>query len=252
MNGFEKHGIDHSSASSINMFCNAPCAWVAKYLYNQKFNFSLAARAGTLVEEAVVNVLTGWTEEDAVAAAMASFNKESAFNASGADIKRGEGIPDMITLALQELKPYGDPEFAVGITKTDQKKIEILCNGDGWKLPVIGYLDFHFPKHGLVVDLKTSMRAPGAMSDEHTRQGSLYRAAMGNEAVKFLYVTPKKAMWHDIDDPKPVLAQIKAILNRQERLLRHDAEVIRDMVPVMSGSYYWKGDEALRKEIYGI
>ena len=252
-NGFEKHGIDHSSASSINMFSNAPCAWVAKYLFNHKLSFGMAARAGTLAEEAVVNVIAnGWTEESAIDAAVKAYNKASSLVATDADIKRGKAIPGMISAALEELSQYGEPEFDGGVTGKQQKKIEIACNGDGWRLPLIGYLDFHFPKHGIVVDLKTTSRMPSVMSDEHTRQGALYRAAMGNQAVKFLYVTGKKASWFDIPDPAPILAEIKTILNRQERLLRHDAETIRDMVPVISGSFYWSGDSDLRKSIYGI
>jgi len=49
-NGFEKHNIDHSSPSSINMWSNAPCAWAAKYLYGRKFKYGLAPKAGILVE----------------------------------------------------------------------------------------------------------------------------------------------------------------------------------------------------------
>jgi hypothetical protein len=49
-----------------------------------------------------------------------------------------------------------------------------------------------------------------------------------------------------------VLAEVKAILNRQERMLRHEADDIRAMVPVIGSSYYWSGDADLRKEMYGI
>jgi len=33
MNGFEKHNIDHLSASSINLWSNAPDVWVMQYLH---------------------------------------------------------------------------------------------------------------------------------------------------------------------------------------------------------------------------
>lgn len=252
--GWAKHGITHTSASSINMYAAAPCAWVARYLYNKKFSFGLAAKAGVLAEDAVVNVIArGWDAEKAIADAVAQYNKAAALKASDAERKRGEGIPGMIEQALEALKPYGEPEFDKDlVSDKKQKKIELLCKGDGWELPVIGYLDFHFPAHGLVIDLKTTMAAPTSMSDEHTRQGAIYRQAMGNCAVKFLYVTPKKSVIHDIDDPRPVLAEVKTILNKQEKLLRLDAEVIRDIVPVIGSSFYWSGDADLRKEMYKI
>ena len=253
MNGFEKHGIGHSSPSAINLFANAPCAFVAKYLYGKTFKFGLAARAGVLVENAVVNVLArGFPAEAAISDAVDAYNKETAFGCSESERKRGDGIPGMIENALEALAQYGEPEFDRVLGDTKQKKIELLCRGDGWTLPVIGFLDLHFPKHGLVVDLKTTMAAPSVMSEEHTRQGCIYRQAMGNQAVRFLYVTPKKAVWHDVPEPAPVLAEVKAILTRQERLLRLEAEDIRAMVPVISGSYYWSGDEEIRKELYGI
>jgi len=253
MNGFKKHNIDHTSASSINMYAAAPCAWVAKYIYNKKFSFGLAAKAGVLVEGAVVNVLAnGWDAEKATAEAMAQYNKASAFGASDADMKRGLAIPGMIENALAELAQYGEPEFDNDLMGKRQKKIELLCKGDGWELPVIGFIDFHYPKHGVIVDLKTTMAAPTNMSDEHMRQGAIYRQAMGNQAVRFLYVTGKKAVWHDVPEPGPILAEVKAILNRQERMLRHEADDIRAMVPVISSSYYWSGDSDLRKEMYNI
>lgn len=254
MNGFTLHNIDHTSASSLNMYANAPCAWVAKYLFQKKFSFSLAAKAGVIVESAVVNVIArGWTEEDAIAAAVGEYNKASAFKASDADIKRGEAIPGMISRAVAELKNFGDPEFDDGLLGKKQKKIELLCKGDGWELPVIGYLDFHYPKHGLIIDLKTTMRLPSEMSDEHMRQGAIYRAAMGNAAVKFLYVSGKSFKWHEVSDHVAILKECKAILNRQERFLRlGDAELLRSVVPVNAGSFYWTGDEILRQEIYEI
>lgn len=254
MNGFSLHNIDHTSPSSINMWAGAPCAWIAKYLFQKKFSFSLAAKAGVIAEDAVVNVIArGWTQEDATAAAVADYTKASAFVSSDADRKRGEAIPGMIDNALTELKQYGEPEFDNDLLGKKQKKIELLCKGDNWELPVIGYLDFHFPKHGLVVDLKTSMRLPSEMSNEHTRQGVIYRKAMGNAAVKFLYVTGKGSKWHEVPDTGPVLAEVKAILNRQEAFLRlGDAELLRSVIPVQSSSFYWNGDSELRKEMYGI
>lgn len=255
MNGFFKHGIGHSSPSQINKYAAAPCAWAAQYLFGYKFTFSLAARAGVLAEEAVQNVLlSGWTAEAATQAAVSEYAKASAFSCTDAEAKRGEGIPGMIEGALAALAPYGTPEAGTDLTPSGakQKKIELICNGGDWSLPITGFLDFWYPAHGLVVDLKTTMRMPSSMSDEHTRQGAIYKAAMGNHAVKFLYCTPKKSDVFEIGDVSPVLAEIKTILIRQERLLRLDADEIKALVPVISSSFYWGGDEAIRKELYGI
>lgn len=256
MNGFEKHNITHSSPSSINMWAAAPCAWVAKYILGRSFAFSNAARAGTLAEEAVVNVLAnGWTQEDATVAAMAEYNKACAFGASDADMKRGEAISGMIDNAITELKQYGEPDVNCDlIYGKRQHKAEMMCRGDGWDLPVQGYLDFYYPDKGLIIDLKTTMRLPSEMSDEHLRQGAFYKGAKGNNhAVKFLYVSGNGAKMHEVGECGPVLQEFKTLLTRQERFLRlGDANILRDVVPVNASSFYWSGDERTRQELYGI
>lgn len=252
MNGFEMHKIAHSSASAINKWADAPCAWVATYLYGRKSPFSAAAAAGVYAEDAVNDVLLhGMTEQDAVDKAIAKWNSRFPLSLDAKLTDRRDVIPLMVANALQELKQYGEPERADG---DKQHKIGIACNGNGWKLPVIGYLDFYYPQHGLVVDLKTTMRMPSEMSASHGRQQAIYSAAMGNQSVKFLYVTPKKAAWLWEDDAMPRLQEIKALLNRQERFLRvsPDRDVLRDIVPVNMESFYWLDDTATRKELYGI
>lgn len=255
MNGFEKHGINHSSASSINMYANAPCAWVAKYLFERKFTYGFAARVGNIAEDAVVAVLTGTADlEGAIEKATEEATKVLSLTPSSADQKRLGAIRGMVTHAVDELAQYGAPDLgsATMIYGKMQHKVELTCNGDGWSLPIIGYLDLYYPDHGLIVDLKTTMRAPSNMSDEHLRQGALYRQAKSNMGVKFLYVTGSKAVWHEVPEPKNILEDVKKILNRQERMLRLDKEDIKELIPVNTSSYYWTGDEALREELYGL
>ena len=43
------------------------------------------------------------------------------------------------------------------------------------------------------------MRIPSEVSAPHKRQGAIYAKAKGMD-VKFLYVSPKKATVHDIED----------------------------------------------------
>jgi hypothetical protein len=250
MHGFLKHNIKHTSASSINMFAEAPDAWIAKYILGAKFAFSPAARAGVLAEDAVVNVLArGMSEEDATQRAIEEFARATIFDNSEKTGNRGDGIPGMIKNALDELKQYGEPEFDEG---GKQKKVEINCRVDDWTIPVIGYLDLDYPQHGLTVDIKTTMRMPSKMSKSHLRQHGIYKASKGgNNAVKFLYVTPKKATWFEPEDTSKTLVEIKGILRRQNNLLQiGDAETLKAIVPVLD-SFYWADDLQQRREIYG-
>jgi hypothetical protein len=237
------------------MWANAPCAWIAKYLLDRKFSFSNAAKAGTLAEEAVVKILAhGQSEETAITEAMAEYNRACLFGCSDADTKRGAAIPGMIQQAVDQLKQYGEPDMNCDlIYGKRQHKATMLCKGDNWDLPVEGYLDFYYPKQGLIIDLKTTMRLPSQMSDEHLRQGAFYKGAFGNHGVRFLYVSGKNHVWHEVAEPGPILNEFKTILTRQERFLRlGSAELLQSIVPVVSDSFYWSGDETIRQELYGI
>lgn len=250
MNGFELHGIQHTSPSSINTFAAAPDVWVAQKLFGVKSVMGASAARGTVIEEAVVRVLAhGVSVDDAVAQAVGRFNKETALApAEDADDERAMIAP-CTEQAVQALAQYGKPTFkAIGM----QDRIELLCNGDGWKLPVIGYLDLPFPEHGVIIDLKTTSRMPSVMSEAHQRQAAIYAQASGNMAVKFLYVTPKKSAFLECGDVANTLADVKMILNRQERFLRlGDKETLRDVVHFAPDSFYWRGNEMARKELFG-
>lgn len=250
MNGFEKYNITYTSPSQLNMWEECPAAWMAKYVYGYNFSFGVAPLIGILVEDVVVNVLTErMTFEQALELAHTAFDKKLGLNTSEKDLARKADIEQMAQIAIEELLPYGKPDFP---DHGKQHKIELTCNGDNWKLPIIGYMDLVYPDEGLVVDLKTTLRIPTVMSDSHARQGAIYKKASGNKAMRFLYVSPKKSTWHDIENENETLAEIKTILNRQEKALRLDHETLRDVIPLNTSSYYWTGDEAIRKEVYGI
>jgi len=254
MNGFERHNIKHSSPSALNMWSSCPAAWAARYLFDKQFKFGIAPQIGILVEEVCANVLTKTMElEAALKLAHDKFNRNNALNTSAKDLSRIKDIESMSVLALEKLEEFGEPEFINQITGRKQQKIELMCNGAGWKLPVIGYLDFVYPKHGLVVDLKTTLRMPTNMSDEHKRQAAIYGKAAGNRHVRFLYVTPKKAQFHDLEGGDEILQSVKVILNRQEKMLAlHDAETLRQILPVNLQSFFWNGSEHIAKELYSV
>lgn len=250
MNGWQLHNIEHMSPSSLNMWADCPGAWLAKYRFGHKFKFGVAPQIGILVERVVANaLLERMTLDAAIAEAEKEFNRSNALGVSEKDRERVNDIRPMSELAFNELKQYGKPEF----DGENQKKIELTCKGDGWELPVIGYLDFDFPQHGLWFDLKTTLRIPSTMSDAHRRQEAVYKKAKGNAVGKFLYVSPKKASVLENEDSGESLRQVKAILNRQEKFLRlGDAEMLKDIVPVNAASFMWNGCESDRFRLYGI
>lgn len=249
MNGFEQHGITHLSPSSINLWINAPDVWVVEKLFGRRGTPSPGMFRGIAVERGVVATLKGQKIEDATGEAEAFFDGRFLIGDERTGKERA-AIAPMIENAVAALTELGPPEFD---TDDGQNKITLTCKGDGWSLPFIGYLDLDYPWHGLVVDLKTTMRMPSTMSAEHQVQRCIYSAARGNKAVRFLYVTPAKAEWREDGDTAPTLARVKAHAHRLERLLRdRTREEIAGIIPVNEGSFYWRGNEAARSEIYGL
>ena len=248
MNGFDKHGIKHLSASSINLWTNAPDVWVAQYLFGKRGPMSSAAMRGICTEDAVVAVLQGKNADGALDAALEKFDQTFPIGDEKTTKERAMIQPCM-ELAIQELEQYGEPEFP----EEGQEKISITAKTDDYEIPVIGYLDLCFPKHGVVIDLKTTGRCPSVMSAEHQLQRAIYQKAKGNQIVKFLYVTPKKTNLLEDGDPSEILRKTKTQITRMERFLRsgtrHD---IAGVIPVNPNTFYWNGAEAIREELYGI
>ena len=248
MNGFDKHGIKHLSPSSINLWTNAPDVWVAQYLFGKRGPMSAAAMRGICTEDAVVAVLQGKNKDGALDQALEKFDQTFPIGDEKTTKERAMIQPCM-ELAVQELEQYGEPEFP----EEGQEKISITAKTDDYEIPVIGFLDLVFPEAGLVIDLKTTGRCPSVMSAEHQLQRAIYQKAKGNQAVKFLYVTPKKTALLEDGDPNELLSRAKTQITRMERFLRsgtrHD---IAGVIPVNPNTFYWNGAEAIREELYGI
>ena len=250
MSGFTDHFIDHGSISNINKWIEAPDAWVSSYLFGNRGSGSPAMWRGILTEQAVSDTITGSMQiDDAIAKAVSDYDSKYEFD-DGTTGKERNNIEPMTRLAVEALEPYGKPDFP---EDGDQHKVSMMATGDGWRLNFIGFLDFKFPDHGLIVDLKTTGRMPSVMSRGHQRQRAFYSKASGNAVVKFLYVTPKKCAMLEDGDPDELMAEVKLHLTRQEAFLRlGDKEMLRSVIPVNPDSFYWRGDEEIRKELYGI
>ena len=248
MNGFKKHGINHLSASSINLWTNAPDVWVASYLFGKRGPMSAAAMRGICTEDAVVAALTGEHKAAGLDKALEKFDSYFPIGNEKTSKERAMIEPCM-ELALQELEPYGKPEFP----EEGQEKISITAKTDDYEIPVIGFLDLVFPDQGVIIDLKTTGRMPSVMSLEHQLQRAIYQKARGNQIVKFLYVTPKKVNLLEDGDPTELLAKAKKQISRMEKFLRAGSkEDIKEVIPVNPNSFYWNGSEDIREELYDL
>jgi hypothetical protein len=110
MNGFEKHGLTHLSASSINLYASAPDVWVVSYLFGRKTPMGPAPWRGICVEDAVVQILMGDSETAAIDQALAKFDKRFPIGDEKTSAERRR-IQPMTQLAIEELMEFGKPEF---------------------------------------------------------------------------------------------------------------------------------------------
>jgi hypothetical protein len=251
VNGFQKHGITHLSPSSINKWIGSPSAWVAEKLAGKRWPPGIAAHRGTAAELGVVRAIShpdrglDAAVDDAIRhfrdlVALGGFTEEDRDKAE-------TDIAKMVRGAAGELAQYGPPHLP---DNGGQHLVTINCRfgpEPGDVIEFRGYLDFLFPAHGLIVDLKTTSRIPASWSVAHGIQAAIYKRGAGNYGVKFLYVSPSSVRVLDMDDPDKYLGIVKSQVARLERFLRlGDRDTLISAVPHDPSSFYWSGDEAFR------
>lgn len=252
MNAFHRHGIEHLSASHLNLFIAQPAMWAASYLMKRRTSVGPAAHRGTAIECGVEAGL--FDPEMTVTAcqeiALAKYHSLTRLSADPRIEKERDAIAPSVEIALAELRQYGVPSKP---EDGRQHKIEVTL--EGVPIPLIGYLDFRWDQHGIVGDLKSTARIPSEISDAHARQGAIYTRAGSNVQTRMMYVSAKKIAVYPIENVDHHIAQVIRTAKAIENLLSlsDDSELLtRCFAPDMS-SFYW-GDASARSlatEIWG-
>jgi len=200
MNGFEKHGIEHLSPSSLNLFTANPAAFVLQKVLKKVTAVGAGAHRGTAVETGVVHGLleSSASLADCVKKAQAQFSQLTALSGDPRLDKEKDAIAAFVERGLMELKP-------LGVVESTQGRVEYQV--EGLKVPIMGYYDLKF-WNGPIVDLKTSHSLPSSPSHPHCRQVAFYVAAAGEQDGRLAYVTPKKSATYKVED---VQAHIDAV-----------------------------------------
>ena len=236
MNGYAMHGIEHVSASSLNLWAAQPALWVMERLLKLRAPVGAAAHVGTAVERGVEHALLHPDAlHDAVPVAL------TAYDALSGDAEQRLKIAPMVEQGVKLLAELGKPD----VPETGrQHRVEVQL--DGVQVPCIGFTDFVFHAHGIVVDLKTGGALPSAIKASHARQGAVYARAHGNYAMRFAYVTPKKGAIYQLDDVAGNLAALSNIARRLDRFLAvsKDPQELAAIVCPDYESFYWSSTEA--------
>lgn len=267
-NGFQIHGLSRISVSNINKFREAPDAWAVQYLGGSRFEAGWAAIQGFAVEAGVeYGIFDGLVDEECVDLAIQELKKRGKFLKNGPEEleKRIPIVTQMVTNALEQLRPLGRPEDPPKGERQHSVGIPVRFRpGEEGTIDLIGYLDFWYPEandgNGLIVDLKTTSKSPSKWSLSHGIQASVYQRAVkamtGKEPqVKFLYCLTRKKdpfVWLELEDAEPFIRDFKRTVVQMEHLLRlsdnpHD---IIQALPHNPDSFYWNDAQDIASQYY--
>jgi len=250
MNGFEAHGIPRLSPSSLNMAGMQLPFWLLERVYGFKFGAGPAAARGTAIEAGVAHGLMNPTAEVAAcqAIALADFDgrhpKAGIFPDPRCEKERAMIAPT-VAVALAELRLYGVPS---AMQTAIRHEIEGLP-------PFLGFLDFSWEHHGLIIDLKTSSRMSSEISTSHGRQVAMYLHNT-NYSGRLCYATPKAVAVYALDNPAEHMADLVNTAHRLGRFLsisKDRAELAGLLIPDYS-HWIWNSPEARAagKAVYGF
>ena len=266
-NGFQLHDIKRISVSQINKWREAPDAYLAQYLGKAKFPFGIAAVQGKAVERGVdLGLFEGEDIDECVKKAVRYLKDESLTLPNSAEEleKRIPIVERMTATALENMMPLGAPNEP----PKDQKQHSVGTNvrfraGDGGTVPLIGYLDYYYEAKNLVVDLKTTSKAPTKWSLSHGIQAAVYQACVKGmtgkkPTVKFGYALTRQRdpwVWLELsdDDAAKYLKIFKKSVQQLEAFLSlsDDSNTLISAIPHNPDSFYWSNADEIKASFYG-
>ena len=245
----ERHGLKHLSASTLNLFQNAPGLFILEKLMGRRQPVGCAAHRGNAAETGIMHGLNdpAASVESCQEIAVKEFDRLTALSGDPNREKERKNIPLIVAQGLAELRPYGRPSHY---------QHEILWQHPDMVLPMKGFIDFMFEDAGIIVDLKTTMRVPSEISESHARQVAGYGFAISdNMDLRLTYVSDKKAVTYRLENAKQHVEAMVKIAKSLENFLSisDDPKELAQYIAVDFGSFYWN-DPAARQagfEVWG-
>lgn len=249
MNPFERHGLEHLSPSSCNLFAAEPALWVMEKVLKKVGPVGAAAHRGSAVEAGIIHGLSNPGDPKAATKeAMGVFSGKTALSGDPRLEREQAGIPDMVRQGLIELGPYGKPTDTQGL---------ITKNFDNLSVPIIGYYDAAWRNHKVLTDIKTTHAMPNKVKSPHARQVALYWAGFDGELdPRVTYVTPKKGVTYRLDNPQEHLDALLGIARAIERFLAisNDGDELAHLLVPDVDSFYFNEPTTrqLAFEVWGL
>lgn len=246
---FERHGIDHLSASSCNLFAAEPALWILEKLLKRKGKVGAAAHRGTAAERGLtIALIEGKTLEEAQEAGNTEYRKLTALSNDPNRDKEGDAVAGTIKQALLQLQPYGKPSAT-------QRMVE--WHAPDLAVPFVGYIDFEWAEHGIILDLKTQLRLSSQIARNHARQVAVYGAATSDNAdLRLCYATPQKSAVYRLENAREHAASMLKIAHTIGRFLSlsNDPQELAGLVAPNIDSFYWNDIDTRQAafDVYGI
>lgn len=247
MNIFIHHGIEHLSTSSLNLYAAEPALWVLERLLGMRHGSNAAMARGKAAEAGVHMALLQphLSIEACIAEAERQYDAEMVLVPDANREDERKNIAGYVRYAAAELRLYGTPTAY-------QDKISVKL--EGVSVPIIGFIDWRFDQHGLIVDLKTSERLPSKISEAHGRQGAIYAHAHGNYGMRFCYAKPtpgkkdgKAVVIHEMsgEERERHMNALRQIALRLHRFLSlsTDSKELAGIVCPNYESFYWSNPQ---------
>lgn len=232
MSAFQRHNIQHISASSLALFRAQPALWCLKYLAGFKDEAGPAAWRGSAVEAGLTHWLYRRNEQQQALDAAYGLYLSNAQGELSDEIEAERAlISPMFQQAILACKDLPHPIA---------KQLRIECRLDGVDVPVVGYLDILTDTE--VIDLKTTKACPSEVKPDHRRQVALYVHSRGNkEAGKVLYVTAKKFAIYSVENVGEAVEAIRRDALALQRFLGRvkDGPDALGILPADLDSFYW-------------
>lgn len=245
-NPFAQHGIAHLSPSTCNLFVGSQAAFVLSKCLKKGGQVGCAAFRGSASELGIAHGLsTGAPDDECIKVANDEFYRLSAMSQDPAKEKERAAVAEMVRVGLRELRPYGPPTSMQGRIEYKFEDVAV---------PFIGFYDFEWQNHKILVDLKTTHAIPSQIKTDHARQVALYVAAKGHDLdPRLAYVSTKKSAVYRLENVEEhVRALGKIGLAIQNFLSKSDDPMeLASMVSPDVDSFYFK-DPFVRQAVFEI
>lgn len=246
MNVFEKHGMSHLSAATVNGWISQPALALLK-IAGIKGDPSPAMWRGSASEHAM-NLYAAGREtevEPLIRAAEVEFDKlkkESSTDPSEDKLNRErKALTQYVTNGVEYLAEFMGDAVAPPLMQG-----KIYFEHEELNIPILGYYDMLFQNPHQVVDIKTSASRPSRPTRAHSRQLALYWYGTGGAEPWVWYVAKSGVSAFTVDNPQRHLNNFIEAVKNLERVLSFSEDIFECCRLYYPDIDDWKWDDVTR------